>query len=102
MHRYYKEQIPSPEVVASSRERSETVTRVVTPSVKTVTRLHFGCTNATGAELENSGGPSTAGSHWEKRTLRSEYMTGSSDDGVQTSYSAFTLALLQDSGWYQV
>jgi len=66
----------SSSVVATSNERGVSVKRIVTPSVQVVSRLHYGCESAAGAELEGTGGISTAGSHWEKRTMRTEYMTG--------------------------
>ncbi|RWW81499.1 hypothetical protein BHE74_00010096 [Ensete ventricosum] len=40
-----------------------------------------------------------AGSHWEKRLLMNEIMTGSVD--TRSVVSRMTLALLEDSGWYQ-
>lgn len=40
-----------------------------------------------------------AGSHWEKRLLMNEIMTGSVD--TRSVVSKMTLALLEDSGWYQ-
>ena len=39
------------------------------------------------------------GSHWEKRLLMNEIMTGSVD--TRSVVSAMTLALLEDSGWYK-
>jgi leishmanolysin len=50
-------------------------------------------------ELEDGGGRGTAGSHWEKRLLMNEIMTGSVD--TRSVVSAMTLALLEDSGWYK-
>lgn len=41
-----------------------------------------------------------AGSHWEKRLLMNEIMTGSVD--ARSVVSKMTLALLEDSGWYKV
>lgn len=41
-----------------------------------------------------------AGSHWEKRLLMNEIMTGSVD--TRSVVSKMTLALLEDSGWYHV
>lgn len=48
--------------------------------------------------MEDQGGDGTARSHWEKRILNNEYMVGTSSD--YPVFSQFTLALLQDSGWY--
>jgi len=92
----------SPLVVKQSVAREASVSSIVTPAVRDIAARHFGCADIQGAELENYGGASTAGSHWEKRLFKTEYMTGSSSKTFQSVYSAFTLALLQDSGWYIV
>ncbi|KAK9129958.1 hypothetical protein Sjap_010445 [Stephania japonica] len=55
--------------------------------------------NFTGLELEDGGGRGTSGSHWEKRLLMNEIMTGSVD--TRSVVSKMTLALLEDSGWYR-
>ncbi|KAK1392506.1 putative Metalloendopeptidase [Heracleum sosnowskyi] len=77
------------------------VTRVVLPRVVMHSRYHFGAfsKNFTGLELEDGGGPGTSGSHWEKRLLMNEIMTGSVD--TRSVVSKMTLAFLEDSGWYQ-
>eukprot|EP01119_Soliformovum_irregulare_P001119 TRINITY_DN1082_c0_g1_i1.p1 TRINITY_DN1082_c0_g1~~TRINITY_DN1082_c0_g1_i1.p1 ORF type:complete len:653 (-),score=144.97 TRINITY_DN1082_c0_g1_i1:45-2003(-) len=77
---------------------SHQVNIIGTPKVQQVIRDHFACPTLDGLEIENGGGTGTAGSHWEKRLAANEYMTGtSSSDPV---YSYFTMALLEDSGWY--
>ena len=48
-----------------------------TPQVVKWGRAHFGCESLAGVELEDDGGPGTAGSHWEKRHLMNEFMAGS-------------------------
>ena len=66
-------------------EVSHTVSLLVTPAVvvsnativvlyftafsQAEGRRYFGCDSLEGVELENQGGPGTAGSHWEKRIL---------------------------------
>ncbi|KAL0432450.1 UNVERIFIED_CONTAM: Leishmanolysin-like peptidase [Sesamum latifolium] len=77
------------------------VTRVVLPRVIMHSRYHYGAfsANFTGLELEDGGGRGTSGSHWEKRLLMNEIMTGSVD--TRSVVSKMTLALLEDSGWYQ-
>lgn len=76
-------------------------TRVVLPRVVMHSRHHYGAfsENFTGLELEDGGGRGTSGSHWEKRLLMNEIMTGSVD--TRSVVSKMTLALLEDSGWYQ-
>mmetsp|Transcript_58955 Transcript_58955/g.138645 ORF Transcript_58955/g.138645 Transcript_58955/m.138645 type:complete len:725 (+) Transcript_58955:210-2384(+) len=75
---------------------------IVTPAVQRAVRAHFDCPALEGAELEDAGGEGTQLSHWEKRIFFSEYMTGSTQSGSQSVVSAVTLALLQDTGWYDV
>ncbi|XP_076940434.1 uncharacterized protein LOC143609606 [Bidens hawaiensis] len=77
------------------------VTRVVLPRVIMHSRYHYGAfsNNLTGLELEDGGGRGTSGSHWEKRLLMNEIMTGSVD--TRSVISKMTLALLEDSGWYE-
>ncbi|KAM7279442.1 hypothetical protein ACFE04_006576 [Oxalis oulophora] len=77
------------------------VMRVVLPRVVMHSRYHYGAFlgNFTGLELEDGGGRGTSGSHWEKRLLMNEIMTGSVD--TRSVVSKMTLALLEDSGWYQ-
>jgi hypothetical protein len=56
------------------------VTRVVTPRVEMYGRQHFGVADDVadfpGIELENNGGVGTVGSHWERRVMGTEMMTG--------------------------
>ncbi|MED6197393.1 hypothetical protein PIB30_056048 [Stylosanthes scabra] len=77
------------------------VTRVVLPRVVMHSRHHYAAysRNFTGLELEDGGGCGTSGSHWEKRLLMNEIMTGSVD--TKSVVSNMTLALLEDSGWYK-
>ncbi|XP_076888292.1 uncharacterized protein LOC143538675 [Bidens hawaiensis] len=77
------------------------VTRVVLPRVVMHSRHHYGTfsENFTGLELEDGGGRGTSGSHWEKRLLMNEIMTGSVD--TRSVVSKMTLALFEDSGWYE-
>jgi leishmanolysin len=79
------------------------VSKIVTPSVAKQAKVQFNCfdwVNA-GIELENGdSGSADFSSHWEKRILMNEYMTATSS--YDPVYSAMTLALFEDSGWYQV
>lgn len=75
-----------------------TVERIITPNTVQATRKHFGCPNLDGAELEDGGGPGTAGSHWEQRVFMNEYMTGTSVEFPV--FSEITLSLFKDMGWY--
>jgi len=61
-------------------------------------RTFFGCPSLEGAYMENSGSDATAGGHFERRQFVFEAMT--SGLIYQQSYSQFTLAMLEGSGWY--
>ena len=65
-----------------------------------VARKYFNCPNLEGVELEEIGGGGTTGSHWEARILLGEYMNGAIYPEEQV-ISEFTLALLEDSGYYK-
>eukprot|EP00741_Cyanophora_paradoxa_P006309 tig00000989_g6116.t1 len=86
------------QVTRQFNERGKVVTKIVTPKVLQAARAHFGCTTLNGAELEDQGGTGTAGSHWEARVLLNELMAGELQH--RPKFSAITLALFQDSGWY--
>jgi hypothetical protein len=75
-------------------------TLITTPKVVEAAKKHFNCENVIGVELEDQGGQGTAGSHWEERVMYGDYMIGQSIDEVDIS--EITLALFEDSGWYQV
>ena len=63
-------------------------------------RKYFNCSRIEGVELEESGDEGTAGSHWEARILLGDYMNGVIYPEEQV-ISEFTLALLEDSGYYK-
>ncbi|CAF1133400.1 unnamed protein product [Adineta ricciae] len=73
---------------------------IVTPKVQAVVRDHFACPTLEGAELEDQGSTGTALTHWEKRLFEHEIMTGTYTQ--ESVISNLTLALLEDSGWYDV
>ena len=78
---YYKYLIKSPTVLRKAREI-------------------FKCSSLEGVELETSGGSGTAGSHWEMRVMYNDFMN--SHIVMDPVYSSLSMAVLQDSGWYQV
>ena len=71
---------------------------IITPKVVGFSRKYFNCNELNGVELENQ--HNISWSHWEARILLGEYMTSSSYTPEQV-ISEFTLALLEDSGWYK-
>ena len=63
-------------------------------------RSYFNCPTAEGAYLENQGGSSILGSHFERRIFGNELMTAG--EVFDRRISEFTLALLEGTGWYKV
>ena len=78
------------------------ITRIYINSTKVVevAKKYFNCPDIEGVELEDFGGSGTAGSHWEARILLGDYMNGIVYPEEQV-ISEFTLALLEDSGYYK-
>ena len=70
------------------------------PNVLKYAKGHFGCENLPGVELENQGGQNSAGSHWESRIMMGDYMIA--QDYPEIVVSDITLAVFEDSGWYNV
>ena len=62
-------------------------------------KKYYNCNSLLGVELEDQDGKTN--SHWEARTLLGEYMNAEPYIPEQV-ISEFTLALLEDSGWYQI
>ena len=77
-----------------------TRTLITTKKVKYIASQHFGCSSLKGVELENQGGEGSIGSHWESRVMLGDYMI--SMDFAENVISDISLALFEDSGWYEV
>jgi len=75
-------------------------TYINSSKVVQVGRNYFNCQTLEGVALEDYGGEGTAGSHWEARILLGDYMNGIVFTSEQV-ISEFTLALLEDSGYYK-
>jgi hypothetical protein len=89
---------------SNKKVNTKTIQMITTPEVLNQAKQHFDCNTTTGVPLEELGGSGTAGSHWEKRSFMNELMVGSVgwfNPSESFAISQFTLALLQDSGWYQ-
>eukprot|EP00877_Chromochloris_zofingiensis_P013264 jgi/Chrzof1/8191/Cz03g00310.t1 len=85
---------PKP-LVGSQRQRIF----LTTPKVRAVARQHFSCELLPGAPLEDELGAPY--SHWEQSLMNHELMQpGNNEDAQRQRITAFTLALLEDSGWY--
>ena len=65
-----------------------------------VAKKYYNCNSVGGVPLEEYGGQGTAGSHWEERMLLGDYMIGH-DYNEEMVISEFTLAVLEDLGYYQ-
>ena len=74
---------------------------IISPRVVSYAKKYFNCENITGVELEDSSSyDDYNNSHWEARILLGEYMHSEVHTPEQ-AISGFTLALLEDSGWYK-
>ena len=73
---------------------------IITPRVVSYAKKYFNCSSIIGIELERNTNDIIADSHWEARILLGEYMNSELYTPEQV-VSEFTLALLEDSGWYQ-
>lgn len=87
-------------VTVSTKSGKTTQIMVISPSVVSYGKTYFSCSSFQGIPMENEGGSGSAGTHWEKLYLGNEIMT--SQMTGKPVYSAFTFALMQDSGWYNV
>ena len=86
-------------VISSDKRSGVKRSYIITPTVVEIAKKYYGCDNIIGVELEDQDGRTN--SHWESRTLLGEYMNSEHYKPEQV-ISEFTLALLQDSGWYEV
>jgi hypothetical protein len=65
-----------------------------------VGKKYFNCSTCNAIELDNLGGNGTMISHWKSKILLGDYMNGNIYTEEQV-ISEFTLALLEDSGYYK-
>jgi len=75
-------------------------TFIKTKKVIEVAKKYYGCNSIDGVEVEDQGTGGSAISHWESRVLLGEYMTSVTYEDEMV-ISDFTLALLEDSGWFK-
>ena len=76
---------------------------IITPKVVELAKKYYNCDSLIGLELENQENINNniPSSHWESRILLGEYMNLDLYT-PEVVISDFTLALLEDSGWYKV
>jgi len=100
--------LPDNTTVETKTLRNQTVFHLVTPAVVREVRAHFALNHTciVGGELENEGkvcnGILSPGSHFETRLFNDEMMTPTTATGNRAPFSKMSLAVLEDSGWYQV
>ncbi|KAF6252125.1 hypothetical protein COO60DRAFT_1704421 [Scenedesmus sp. NREL 46B-D3] len=98
--------IPKEQVVRVSRTPyGELRPVVISPTVAREAQAQFGCESVPGAALENEGGRGSALAHWEYKWFQGEVMVATNlygANGGEGTLSRITLALMQDSGWYDV
>ena len=73
---------------------------IKTPKVVELAKKYFNCERIKGVEVEDQGGEGSMLSHWEQRVLLGDYM-GAVIYQEEMVISEFTLALLEDSGFYK-
>ncbi len=73
---------------------------ISSPKVVAAARRHYNCNTLEGVELEDNGGELSVHSHWESRIMNGDIMV-SLVDRVDFTISEITLALFEDSGWYE-
>ena len=87
-------------LVISKTIDGEQFTYINSPKVIEKAKLHFGCDNIVGIQLENQGQDGSVGSHWESRYMLGDYMISS--DYSDVVISDLTLALLEDTRFYKI
>eukprot|EP00850_Spirogloea_muscicola_P022655 SM000305S11813 [mRNA] locus=s305:105721:115819:- [translate_table: standard] len=92
---------PYSEVVLESEVHGSNSSVIVTPHVVAAAREQFGCSSLMGAGLAPGTGLDGSTSHWDPSIMGNDYMS-SQVGGRATVVSNITLALLQDTGWYNV
>merc|ERR1740139_16148 len=70
------------------------------PNLLQTARDHFGCEKLQGIPLEDDGGEGSKGGHFERIVFGDETMVA--EDVAIAKFSKMTLALLKDSGWYNI
>lgn len=76
---------------------------VVTPKVKLAVQNQFGCDSVEGAILENQPTKNSCiGAHFDERLFFTETMSPIYSSKYSSVLSPVTVALLEDSGWYDV
>lgn len=83
---------------ANIRGKPNDVLVLISPQVVKAGRMFFGWEDLEYVELEDEGGPALEGSHWKRRNLKDDLMSGISG---ANKYSILTLAAFEDLGFYR-
>ena len=88
-------------ITTTNSDRRSQVPRsyIHSPKVLEYAKKYYNCYNIEGLDLEDQ--DDRTNSHWESRILLGEYMNSEPYYPEQV-ISEFTLALLEDSGWYEI
>lgn len=78
------------------------VSSLITPNVLEQAKSHFGCDSISGVPLEASGGSGTADAHWSQDIFGPREVMLPTVGQERTVISRMTLAVLKDSGWYDI
>jgi hypothetical protein len=73
---------------------------MITPRIQSVARNHFNCPELPGARLQED--DNCVGSHWHERHTFGELLGPAVTEGSASILTVFTLAFMEDTGWYQV
>ena len=85
-------------IITKIRTPERVIMGIKSENVMKYSTKHFGCNNITGIPLEYNGGAGTAGGHWSKKYMNTDYMIG--DSYGENLITNITLGLFEDSGWY--
>lgn len=83
----------------SVRDKSYEVSTITSETTVAAARAHFGCSSIRFVELEDEGGSGVEKMHWERRNAKDDLMSSIVGAGY---YTAMTLAVMQDLGYYTV
>lgn len=87
-------------ILGNYEDGGDTLTYVKTPNIIEKGKKHFNCKKFKGLLLDSRGGEGTAGNHWDRKHMNTDYMIG--ETYGENLISELTLAMFEDSGWYKV
>ena len=89
--------------ITEKKDRNHTSYEIVTPSVQRAVSNQFGCADLQGARLENQPTRNSCiGAHFDERFFFTEVMSPIYSSKYTSALSPLTVAVLEDSGFYDV